>query len=160
MQAAWDKSRTHVYQVCLAVILYNRIREHTNSVLGWDIGYPGLGLSWFFSVPLRKLRDSISIIPRPLPSRSFPRHHSSIILTFGAMQFGTLTATLLKVNHYGEKRCTKFRPVNRESTNYLEDLHIHTITLRWILKERGGDIWTEFSLLRIGDMNSVSTKRG
>jgi hypothetical protein len=42
------------------------------------------------------------------------------------MQYGILTDTSLKVNHYN-KSCTKHPPLNGESRNYVEDLHMHRI---------------------------------
>jgi hypothetical protein len=42
-------------------------------------------LSWFSSVPPVICRYSISITLQPLPSKSFPVLHLSIILPFGAI---------------------------------------------------------------------------
>jgi hypothetical protein len=127
----------------------NVLKSHSrgqwlDSRLGRSIG--GVEL-WFPSVSLRKLRGSTSIIPQSFRFRSFTVHHSPIVLTFGAMQFGTLTDTSLKVNHYN-KSCTKLLPLNGESRNYVEDLHMQRIKVGWILKEQGRDIWTEFNLIK------------
>jgi hypothetical protein len=40
----------------------------------------------FYSVPPRKCRDNTSMMPQPLPSKSFPIHHSPIILLFDAIR--------------------------------------------------------------------------
>jgi hypothetical protein len=64
-----DISKNHYRR---AVTLYIHIGE----VLCEDNADPGSGLSWFFSVPPDKFRNSISIRPRPLPSKSSQIHNS------------------------------------------------------------------------------------
>jgi hypothetical protein len=53
-----------------------RFDSRPEHLLSW------LRISWFSSGPPGKCRDGTSIGPRPLPSKSFPVHHSSIILPF------------------------------------------------------------------------------
>jgi hypothetical protein len=63
------------------VSLYTCIRELGGSNFDRDTGYPGCGFSWFSSVPQGKCRESISMRPRPLPSKSLSMHHSLIPLS-------------------------------------------------------------------------------
>jgi hypothetical protein len=67
-------------QVSLAVPLVGAfIREVLRSNPGRATSYPYWGFSQFSSVPPRNCRDSISISPLLLPSKSFPIHDSSPI---------------------------------------------------------------------------------
>jgi hypothetical protein len=65
--------------------LYTRIQNALGSDHGRDTGCPNWDSSWFSSVPSCKWWDSASIRPPSLPSKSFPVHHSFIILTIIAI---------------------------------------------------------------------------
>jgi hypothetical protein len=69
-----------------AVAFKTRIQKVLGSIPGRDIGYS----EFTVLVPsnLRsKFCESVSIRPRPLPSKSFPIHRSSVILPFDCIQF-------------------------------------------------------------------------
>jgi hypothetical protein len=48
-------------------------------------GYPDWGFPWFSSTPQIKCRDCTSIIPQPLPSKSFKMNNSFFILPSDAI---------------------------------------------------------------------------
>jgi hypothetical protein len=96
---------------CVTVTLATRIWEAICSNLIRDYGYPDRSYPWYFSVSPHKYLGFTSITPRLLPSKSFPIHHSSVILQFDAMLFSYWKRS--KITH-------KIKTV------------IHTRTKRWI----------------------------
>lgn len=60
----------------VAVMLFNCFRKMPGSSLGWNTTYPHWCTSWFFWGPSGNCLNSISSRPPPLPSESFPIHHS------------------------------------------------------------------------------------
>jgi hypothetical protein len=68
-------------RVSVVMTLFTRIREVLGSNLSRDIGCP----FEFFHDPPSPYRDSTSIRPRPLPSKFFPMHRTSIMPQFDAL---------------------------------------------------------------------------
>jgi hypothetical protein len=63
-----------------------RVRGTLRSNLGWDTVYLDYGFSWFSWDPPGNCLDSTSTRPRPLPSASLQNHHSTVILSFNAIE--------------------------------------------------------------------------
>jgi hypothetical protein len=72
--------------VGLGVMLWTPFPEVFVSNLGRNTGCPDWPCSWFPPARPEKFWDSISIRPLPLPSKSFPVRHLSIIVPFDKLE--------------------------------------------------------------------------